>query len=401
MLSFRDEFRTPVLILGTGVTALGVQRVLGRRGVPYYSCDGTDHKVSRSKWYRPLPAEWGSPPEGDLSVWLESLELERAVLLPCSDHWALEVAELPESLRPRFPASVAPPEVIRRLIDKFAFHETVVSLGIPHPWSTEILDPADLDGLDPDRFERAFLKPRDSQQFMLTAGVKALTVSSPDEARAELERCEHSGTDFLLQEYVPGPASNHVFVDGFVDAKGVCRVLFARRRLRMYPVDFGNSSFMRSVPVAEVDGAAVTLRRLLAEIGYRGPFSAEFKQDERDGVFRILEVNARFWWYVEFAAQCGVDVCTLSYLDALGAEVPSIEEYTNGKGCVYPYYDFFACRELIREGRTSRRSCLRSLGNSTQPVFQWSDPWPALSEGAEVVGGRLQKGLLRALGRRP
>jgi len=46
-------------------------------------------------------------------------------------------------------------------------------------------------------------------------------------------------------------------------------------------------------------------------------FSAEFKFDERDGLFKILEVNARPWWYVDFAARCGVDVCRMAYRDAL------------------------------------------------------------------------------------
>jgi predicted ATP-grasp superfamily ATP-dependent carboligase len=398
VLIFEDQWRIPILILGTGVTALGVQRVLGRRGLQYYTCDGTDRDVRRSRWYRPLPAGCPAPEESELPAWLESLDLESAVLIPCSDQWAVAVADLPDALRTRFRASVAPSPLLRQLVDKRAFLRTVVDLDIPHPWTMEIVEPSDLDRVDPARFGRAFLKPADSQSFMLERGVKALHVASPAEARSELDRCAGGGAGFLLQEYVPGPASNHVFVDGFVDAKGVCRVLFARRRLRMYPVDFGNSSFMRSVDRAEVSEAVESIRRLVLSLGYRGPFSAEFKQDERDGIFRILEVNARAWWYVEFAAQCGVDVCALSYLDALGADVPSIDEYAVGVPCVYPYYDYFACQALLREGRLTRRSWLRSWLGSRQPVFQWADPWPALRGGMEVGAGLLRKRARRAFG---
>ena len=35
--------------------------------------------------------------------------------------------------------------------------------------------------------------------------------------------------------------------------------------------------------------------------------------------FKILEINARPWWYVELASRCGVDVCTMSYRDAFGS----------------------------------------------------------------------------------
>ncbi len=89
----------------------------------------------------------------------------------------------------------------------------------------------------------------------------------------------------------------------------------------MFPLDFGNSTCMVSVAADEVAPAVASVERLLAHVGYRGIFSAEFKYDERDGLFKILEVNARPWWYVEFTARCGVDVCTLAYRDALGEAV--------------------------------------------------------------------------------
>ena len=187
-----------------------------------------------------------------------------------------------------------------------------------------------------------------------------------------------------------GPPSNHVFIDGFRDGDGVVRALFARRRLRMYPPLFGNSSSMRSVAVQEVREAADHLTGLLRHVGYRGVFSAEFKQDARDGRFKLLEINTRPWWYVEFAARCGVDVCSMAYRDALAEPVESIDTYRTGVECVYPYMDYFACRELLRSGELSLGEWLRSWIGAVQPVFRRDDPWPAVRATVGILSGKVR-----------
>jgi predicted ATP-grasp superfamily ATP-dependent carboligase len=132
----------------------------------------------------------------------------------------------------------------------------------------------------------------------------------------------------------------------------------------------------------------VQLERLLAETDYRGIFSAEFKLDLRDRVFKLLEVNTRAWWYVEFAARCGVDVCSMSYRDALDQDVENEDSYRIGRTCVYPYPDFFACRTLRHAGQLTLGSWARSWVTAAQPVFRWSDPWPAVAASAGILAGK-------------
>ena len=124
---------------------------------------------------------------------------------------------------------------------------------------------------------------------------------------------------------------------------------------------------MVSVPLSEVGPAVATLRTILAAVGYRGIFGGEFKRDERDGLFKILEVNARVWIYVEFAGRCGVDVCTMAYRDALGLEVTEAAHYRTGVRLVSPYLDFAAVRYAWRLGQMSQvRGCV--LGRRTARV---------------------------------
>ena len=82
---------------------------------------------------------------------------------------------------------------------------------------------------------------------------------------------------------------------------------------------------MVSVPLADVRAPSTPCGACSAQSSYRGIFSAEFKRDPRDGLFKLLEVNARPWWFVDFAVRCGVDVCRMAYDDALGREVPPLD----------------------------------------------------------------------------
>jgi predicted ATP-grasp superfamily ATP-dependent carboligase len=189
----------------------------------------------------------------------------------------------------------------------------------------------------------------------------------------------------MLQEYIPGPPTNHYFVDGFVDGAGVVRARFVRQRLRMYPPDFGNSTLMVSVPPEQAADALRTLDTLLADLQYRGIFSAEFKRDARDGRFNLIEVNARPWWYVEYAARCGVDVCAMAVQDALGRPVTSIERYTLGRRCAYPSYDWSA----VRAEHLGISTAMRDWIGAVQPVFKWSDPRPSLHEALGTLRRRL------------
>jgi predicted ATP-grasp superfamily ATP-dependent carboligase len=163
----------------------------------------------------------------------------------------------------------------------------------------------------------------------------------------------------------------------------------------MYPPPFGNSTLMVSIELDEVRDAVQSLDTLLGSVGYRGIFSAEFKRDARDGLAKLIEVNIRPWWYVEFATRCGINVCALAALDALEQEVPPLSTYKVGKRCVFPYYDLSAIRRAQVEGTLGWWKGLRSWLGAYQPVFRWSDPLPALLGSFRLLGTRIARSVGR------
>ncbi len=389
---------TPAVVVGSGLGALGALRLLRRAGIPTFSLPAVPSHESRSRWARRLPGTRATLATASLPEILSASTLERAALIPCSDAVLASIAELPPDLARRFPSSTPTTQAVAALTRKDRFAALLDALNVPRPRTLVVEQPQELERFADLSFTHLFLKPVDSASFMSSYGVKACRVRDMSDARTQLAKLHGDGHRVVVQEYVQGPGSNHYLIDGFVDAGGTVRALFARRRLRMFPPDFGDSTHMVSVPLGEVAQAVESLRAILAAVNYRGIFSGEFKRDERDGMFKILEVNARVWIYVEFAGRCGVDVCTMSYRDALGLPVTEPSGYRAGVRLVSPYLDLAAVRYAWRRGQISPGAWLKSWAGAQQPAFNLSDPLPAIADWLDVSRKLLSRAVRGAPG---
>lgn len=380
---------SPAIVLGTGLTVLGVLRCLARTGIPAVCVSEAPDFEAASRWYVPasrrVPA-WASA--DDLLAALASSSISSGVLIPCSDHWAVEAARLAARQDHPFRSSCADAGVVSLLIDKDGFRSHLERAGVPHPFTRPVSDETELVSLMESAPDGVFLKPTDSQRFVATFHRKAFPVATVDEAVERFREARAAGIDLVLQEYVAGGADRHIFVDGFVGRDHRLHATFARRRLRMHPADFGNSSAVVSIDTSEVPDAIDSLGRLFRSARYRGIFSAEFLDDGRDGRMKLLEVNCRPWWYVEFAARCGVNVVEMAYRDALGEPPPTPRSIRVGVELVYGYYDYHACRRLVAEGRMRRGACVRSWARSEKAIFAADDPRPAIVNFLRRLRGR-------------
>ena len=369
----------PALVLGgPWITALCVIRNLGRKGIRQFAIGTVGSFVESSRWHRRLPMSPVSTPDELPKLLMALSRRQSMVLFPCSDDWTLAASGLQPSLAAQFPAIVASRDTVETLIDKGRFAKILEHLTLPHPRTTCIAPDDDLDALPDQVFEHAFIKPRHSMAFAGHYGVKALSFTTRAEAQRRLTEIWHAGHDVVLQEYIPGPPTRHYMLEGFVDRSGRVAAWCARRRLRMYPEDYGDSSWMVTVPLREVAGAAETLTRLFSALQYRGVFEAEFKHDDRDGEFKLLEVNSRPWSFVGFAARCGVDVCELAYREAVGLPLTSVTTYDVGRHCVQYAVDGLVCWKLFRSGRLRFWDWVESWLTASPLIFCLDDPAPAL-----------------------
>jgi D-aspartate ligase len=388
----------PVIILSGGVTGLGVLRTFARQGIPsYVYAAGTEDPIRHSRWYRAVPgsddrASLPTPSVSALEKALVDSQLPGAFICACSDEWNRIVAAYSES-QSNF-VSMAPSRIALEIVqNKGNLAMLLQSVGVPMPTTLPVESAADITNLPQSNDTFYFLKPHDSQSFLQHFGVKGIRLRSEADARRWLDVIHSANMRVVLQEYIPGPASEHFFIDGYADSAGNIKALFARQRQRIHPPDFGNSTAMISVPLADVAGAVESVRCVLAAADYQGIFSVEFKRDPRDGEFKLLEINTRPWWFVDFAVRCGVDVCRMAYDDAQGQEVRPIQSYSIGKTCIFPYYDFFSTRAQVAAGQMSWRRWALAVIQAMQPVACLDDPKPAIAATARIVRKALRNRL--------
>ena len=321
------------------MTALGVIRAFGRRGVTTYVHPDTSEYIRHSRWYQPLLGDLPRSLAESRSVSalrevLERSGLEHAFLCACSDDWTRAVADLAELAGHRFLSVVPTPVALDRLQDKGRLAELLQELGVPMPLTRVIEDESDLSHLPQSTETFYFLKPTDSQLFLAHFGTKGMRVSTIEEARRRLREIIAAGMSVVLQEYIPGPCTEHYFVDGYVDRAGRIKALFARRRLRIYPPDFGNSTAMVSMPAQRrATGRRQHCARCCTRSGTTASSRASSSAMLGPTTFKLLEINTRPWWFIDFAVRCGVDVCRMAYDDALGLPVAAVGDYKVGVTC--------------------------------------------------------------------
>lgn len=382
----------PAIVFGRDIAGLGVLRALAARGIECYVGDDTDDVISRSRWYR---SPGRSLPETDdgavLADYLRSLDLERAVLMPSADDWVLAAAGLPDDLRQRFVTSGSDRDVVDQLIDKDRFGELVSRLDIPHPMTLEITGPADLEQLTDAQLADGFLKPTSSQLHRKHFGTKGSFVHSRAAAVERVEAAMALGISFVFQDWIPGPHAASILIDGIVDRHGDIRALTARRKVREYPARLGTTSSSVGIRPEQVEEAVDSVKRLLAEIGYRGLFNIEFKHDVRDGHYKIIEFNPRACWYTGTIVSGGVDLAWMAYLDALELPVPTARRYPTGRHALYEFGDAKAIAAAIRDRRRPEGSVLRTWLTGDRALFWWRDPMPALGGLLSAAGRRLHR----------
>lgn len=369
----------PVIIVGDGLAALGAIRTLGRAGLECYAIT-RQPSLKKSRYSIELPTDTQRSLDAQVREILSRAPIGEAYYLPCSDSLVRKTPQLLK-LFPQLRSSVPSDEILEIFIDKQRFAQKAQELGIPIPRSYWI------GSFEPASTGRYFIKPRDSQRFFAENRMKASFLDSEGISeelfRHECARRHFDPHLFLAQEYIAEPAQRHIFLDGYFSKSQSPVSVFARQRLRAYPTHFGNSSACRPIALSTVEPAFQALIRFLSAVGFSGIFSAEFVYDTRDQLFKIIEVNARPWWYTEYAHVCGHSILLNAYRDAFeSSPLPDIG--TKGKQCIHLYYDFFA----LRAAHSSASTWLEwsgSLLGAHHPWFALDDPLPAFTEGAQTI----------------
>lgn len=153
-------------------------------------------------------------------------------------------------------------------------------------------------------------------------------------------RASAEGGQVLFQEFVPGP----VFTIGTVcDAGGDIAASIVLMKTREVPSTGGVAVSGKTVSNPDLQDLGEGFATCL---GWRGPASVEVKQDERDGSYKLMEVNPRLFGYNYLAAVAGVNLAEVTVRLAMGEELEPQRQYREGLSFVRAPHDVIVEEEI-------------------------------------------------------
>ena len=307
----------------------------------------------------------------------QNLGLDGWVLYPTRDATVAALSRKRELLQSSFRVPTPGWESVRYAWDKRETYDLAAELGIATPRTSYPRDPDDLDAVEGDG--PFVVKPAITARFRQVTKAKAWRAENRTELKALLDRAAElvGPGEVIVQDVIPGGGRNQLaYCAFFKDGEAVASMV--ARRLRQHPSDFGRAS--THVETADVPMLEELSERFLRAVDYYGLVEVEYKLDERDGQYRLLDFNARTWGYHGLGRLAGVDFPYLLFLDQVGESAPRSRARP---GVVWTRLltDVPTAVLEIARGRLGFAEYLRSLARTDgEAVFSSRDPLPGLAE---------------------
>jgi predicted ATP-grasp superfamily ATP-dependent carboligase len=367
------------LIVGGDCGSLSVIRSLGRHGIPARYVTDVDFLAKFSR-YTVASDSWPGPGHADaLSFLLQLANRERLagwLLIPIGDAEVEFVAKNRKALSSTFRLTTPSWDVVKWAVDKKLAYRRAEMLGIPYPRTYAVNGLDDVDRID--FLFPVILKPAKKEEINAFTLAKAWRADDRAQLRERYIQAEAlvGPRSIVVQELIPGSGACQFSYAGLWK-DGAPMASLVARRTRQLPVDFGRgSTFVETLNNKEIEDAAT---KFLRSISYSGVVEIEFKFDERERCYKLLDVNPRFWTWNSLTQLAGVDLPYLLWQQTMGEEGQEVVRGHAGKSWMYVTRDIPAALHDIRAGRLSPLAYLRSiLRTSGFAVFAWDDPVPSL-----------------------
>ncbi|HWN27803.1 MAG TPA: ATP-grasp domain-containing protein [Actinomycetospora sp.] len=377
----------PAYVVGGYEAGLAVVRSLGRAGVPVIPVVTSPRETTpHSRWATrtvtvPDPADHTA----DFVAALLRLADDHGpgLLVPTTDEGLEAVAAHHPELSARHTVACATEGVAQGFLDKRITSDIAERVGVEAP---RTVSPGSYDELESlvDRLRfPCLVKPAESYRYNRAFGVKMKRVHTPDELRTAWGEAYDLGIGTMVQELIPGPETGGVNYNVYV-VDGEPRVEMTARKMRLSPSDFGYPCAVVSGHVPEVVEPG---RAIVRGMGIEGFANVEFKQDERDGRYKLMEVNGRPNMSGRLATRCGVDFPLLTYRHLVDGVVPTPTAWREGVHWVNEFTDTRVLVGRWRDGRLPPLGGLRPyLTRHVFATFDARDPQPFLARLRDRLG---------------
>ncbi len=339
-----------VLITDAGYKhTLGAVRSLGKAG--YYIIAMDSHKNAQSFFSRYCNEKVIGPnpkKEKEFILFLKKYLQKNSidVVIPVGYNSTVAISKYKNELLPFARIPVADYESMKIASDKNKTMELARSLGIPTPHhyhNTNEIEkfPVVIKGI----FESGNILYANSAEDLKKTSI----------------------TNGIIQEYIPGEGFGFyaLFNEGNIKA------FFMHKRIREYPITGGASTCAMSIFDKELMNYGL---KLLQSLHWHGVAMVEFKKDNRDGKFKLMEINPKFWGSLDLAIAAGVDFPKLLVEIAMGKEINPALDYSQGIKFRWPFPDDIL--HLFANPKSIKDIFFETFDKKTKSNIWINDPFP-------------------------
>jgi D-aspartate ligase len=400
-LSGAVDMTTPIVILGLsrGVFhhgVLGIARSAGRLGISVHRLGRERSAPASASRYM---SSWRVIPEtAQVDQILELLrelaqELGRPILVPVDDAGSVFVDDHIATLARDFLLPRQPDGLAAALSSKRGMYELCQAHDVPTPLSVFPQSAADV-------LEHAELATFPIVAKCINAGdapptaPRVVIAENREELSDAYELMETPGlSNVMLQEYIPGTPETVWMFNGYFDEQSECKVGFTGKKIRQSPPYTGATTLGVCLPNETVHETTV---RLMRAIGYRGILDIGYRFDQRDGQYKLLDVNPRIGGTFRlFVGDNGVDVLRALHLDLTGRDVPATSSPDGRRWIVEPL-DLTSSFVYRRRGDITFGEWVQSFRGVREAAwFAREDPRPFLTLWPHLLKDRIASRVTR------
>lgn len=271
-----------------------------------------------------IPNPYGDP-AGALAAMIEigrsllAVWRERLMVVPSSDTNLMFLVDHHAALAPyfRLAGGRAFDEARMDVVRKDSAASLLAEARIPIPRTWACLKPSDIHSIADQVSYPCIYKPvtKDYGQTFYSrhGGLKAIECSEREELVERLAEETSRGFELVVQEKVEF-RSNEEEIPFYLYSDREFRIRMAATGIKekIQPYPYGTATVLRLswheelLPIAQ---------RVVEALSWRGILMIEFIRDATDGVWKVIEVNARPWLCVDFYRRSGMNFLDLLYRD--------------------------------------------------------------------------------------
>ncbi len=374
-----DHERPCALVLGMSVNGLSVARSLGRKGIWVIALErGKPSATIYSRYVKEVVCVEKEISDQELLDCL--LNIGRSYwspifLYPTSDFFVLFVSRNRDALGQFFSFTLAEEKLIEAMINKQLLHELATSHGVSCPKTFCSPRVCDAEAIVKEVGLPCFIKPVYSHIWRENyEGDKVILAENKEELSSKLSEMKALGVEVVVQEIIPGADDAYYAVMIFMDGEKRPLAVFTKQKLRQYPMGAGEGSLQIAIQDKNLEEIAI---RFLQGVSYVGPCELEFKRDERDGQYKLIEINPRTVTWQELVTLAGIDIPYISYQYTINKEATPVTGYRTGMRWLCFEWDFQAFLQARRMKMITFFQWLHSMVNvKSFAYFSWDDPLP-------------------------